>query len=95
MFMDADSILGKFEDNALAIDKFTPLFDNLLVQLAEQETSTSTGIALAGLEEEEANSGAVVAVGSGVYAANGDLLPPSVSPGDSVMYSRYAGGLTD
>ena len=69
---------------------FRPLGDLLLVELAEQETETSTGIALAGLEEEESNSGAVLAVGAGRYAASGELLPPEVAPGDSVMYTRCA-----
>lgn len=91
IFCDADSLLGVFDDTSLSVASFKPLGDLVMVVSAEQETETSTGIALAGLEEEEGNSGEVVAVGPGRYAANGDLLAPSVAPGDSVMYARRSG----
>jgi len=91
IFCDADSLLGSFDGEKVEVSAFKPLSDLLMVQLAEQETATSTGIALAGLEEEDSNSGVVVAVGPGRYAANGDLVPPTVKPGESVMYGRRRG----
>jgi len=91
VFCDADSLLGAFEGGSLALDGFKPLGDLVMVAMADMETETTSGIALAGLEEEEGNSGEVVAVGPGNYAANGELLAPSVAKGDSVMYLRHAG----
>ena len=91
IFCDADSLLGSFADNALAIGNFKPLKDLVMVQASEQETETTTGIALAGIEEEEGNSGTVLAVGPGRYALNGKLVEPTLKSGDSVMYVRRAG----
>ena len=91
VFMDADLLLGSFEGNAMTIPSFRPLGDLIMVQMAEQAEETTTGIALAGLEEEESNSGEVVAAGPGRVANNGKLVPVMVSPGDSVMYSQRAG----
>ena len=56
-----------------------------------REAETSTGIALAGLEEEEGNSGEVVATGPGRRLYNGDLVPCETKPGDSVMYTSRMG----
>ena len=91
IFCDADRLLGFFEGQSLDSATFKPLGDLVMVATADQETETSTGIALAGLDEEEGNSGAVVAVGPGKCADSGQLLPPSVAVGDSVMYVRRAG----
>jgi chaperonin GroES len=91
IFTDADGLLGSFEDGSLTIGAFKPLGDLVMVATADMETETSTGIALAGLEEEDGNSGEVVAVGPGRYALNGELVTPAIAKGDSVMYMRYRG----
>jgi len=91
IFCDADQLLGAFSDEQLTVASFEPLGDLLMVEGAYQETETSTGIALAGLDEEDGNSGEVVAVGPGRRLDNGELLPPSVTVGDSVMYASRAG----
>jgi chaperonin GroES len=91
VFCDADSLLGYFEGSSLTVDAFKPLGDLVMVAMADMETETSTGIALAGMEDEEGNSGEVVAVGPGKHAANGELLTPNVAKGDNVMYVRHAG----
>ena len=91
IFTDADTLLGYFEDQALAIKAFRPLGDLLMVAVADMEQETSTGIALAGLEEEEGNSGEVVATGPGRRLYNGDLVPCETKPGDSVMYTSRMG----
>ena len=91
IFCDADQLLGVFADQQQTVSAFEPIGDLILVEGAEQETETSTGIALAGLDDEEGNSGAVVAVGPGKRLDNGELAPPKVSIGESVMYVRRAG----
>ena len=91
IFCDADSLLGAFAGQSLAVETFKPLGDRLMVAVANQETETTTGIALAGLDEEESNSGEVVAVGDGRYAENGKLVAPEVASGNSVMYNSRAG----
>lgn len=91
IFCDADSLLGGFDGADISATSFKPLGDLLMLAMADMETETSTGIALAGMEEEEGNSGKVVAAGPGCRAANGELIAPSVAVGESVMYMRRMG----
>jgi chaperonin GroES len=91
MIVDADTVLGVFEDKSLTSDSFRPLGDRMLVEIAEAAQETTTGIALAGLEEEDGNLGAVVKVGNGTPQADGSVRAVSVSSGESVMYQKRAG----
>ena len=59
--------------------------------MAEAQTETATGIALAGVEEDDGNQGVVAAVGPGKARPDGTLATPTVAKGDSVVYKSYAG----
>ena len=82
VLLDADAVLGKFDGAEPLADLFQPALDKVLVKLAKAATETSSGIAIAGAEEEESNQGEVVAVG---------VKAPTLAVGDRVLYDKLAG----
>jgi len=90
IFIDANNLLGKFEDKAITLEKFSPIGDRVVVECAEAATETTTGIALALDDDDESFQGKVMAVGPGKYYA-GKLSPVGIKAGEHVMYQRYAG----
>lgn len=68
-----------------------PLEDRILVKPIEAETMTASGIYLPETAKERPIQGTVVAVGTGARLENGKRAAMSVSKGDTVVYSRYAG----
>lgn len=91
IFVNADTLLGYFEGRSATVAGFRPLRDRVLVAKEEVEEATASGIALAGAEEDDANSGEVVCCGPGRLDADAKLLAMSVTPHDHVMYDRYSG----
>lgn len=91
VLVDADSLLGSFENKQITADAFRPMGDNVLIAKAEAVSETTTGIALAGQDEEDGNQGEVVAVGAGAMLPSGERRPVCISPGESVMYKPYCG----
>ena len=67
-----------------------PLQDRVVIEVAEAETKTASGIILADTAKEKPMKGKVVAAGPGAYQ-NGVLVPMDVKAGDTVIYSKYAG----
>jgi len=68
-----------------------PLEDRVLVKPVEQATVTSSGLYLPESSKEKPIHGVVVAVGPGKRLENGARAQMSVSKGDTVVYSQYAG----
>ena len=68
-----------------------PLHDKILVERDEAETQTASGIYLPESSKEKPIHGTVVAVGPGKRLENGTRAQMSVSKGDTVVYSQYAG----
>ena len=66
--------------------KLTPLADKVIVQQAEAETKTASGIIIPDNAQEKPQKGNVVAVGKGTKEN-----PITVKVGDSVLYGKYAG----
>ena len=66
--------------------KLTPLADKVIVQQAEAETKTASGIIIPDTAQEKPQKGNVVAVGKGTKEN-----PITVKVGDSVLYEKYAG----
>ena len=66
--------------------KLTPLADKVIVQQAEAETKTASGIIIPDTAQEKPQKGNVVAVGKGTKEN-----PLTVKVGDSVLYGKYAG----
>jgi chaperonin GroES len=63
-----------------------PLSDRVLVQPAEAETTTKSGIIIPDTAKEKPMKGKVVAAGPGKKDE-----PTTVKVGDEVLYGKYAG----
>ena len=61
-----------------------PLGDRVVLKIEEKE-QTVGGFVLAGSAQEKTKTAQVVATGQGVRTLNGDLVAPSVKPGDRVL----------
>jgi len=66
--------------------KLTPLADKVIVQQAEAETKTASGIIIPDTAQEKPQKGNIVAVGNGTKEN-----PITVKVGDLVLYGKYAG----
>lgn len=63
-----------------------PLADRVLVESAEAEETTASGIIIPDTAKEKPQKGIVVAVGNGKKDE-----PLTVKAGDTVLYGKYAG----
>ena len=63
-----------------------PLADRVIIQQAEAETKTASGIIIPDTAKEKPQKGTVVAVGKGTKEN-----PITVSVGDTILYGKYAG----
>ena len=81
LLMPSTEVLGIFEGGNPVASAFKPLADNVLIELAEAATETSSGIALAGsLSEDDSPSGKAVAVGAGKVNADGEVRAAGPPP---------------
>ena len=72
--------------------KLKPLEDRIVVQPAEAEETTASGLVIPDTAKEKPVMGTVVAVGPGKFNENGDArVPVDVAVGDTVIYSKYGG----
>lgn len=65
---------------------FKPNEDRVLVEPAEAETKTASGIIIPDTAKEKPQKGTIIAVGEGSKDK-----PVTVKVGDSVLYGKYAG----
>lgn len=72
-------------------DKIKPLYDRVLLQRIEVDTKTPGGIIIPDAAKEKAQTGKVLAVGSGRVMQDGTVLPMQVRAGDVVYFGKYAG----
>ena len=72
-----------------------PLEDRVLVKPLEQASVTSSGLYLPESSKEKPIQGTVVSTGPGKILENGTRASMSVSKGDRVVYSKYAGTEVD
>jgi chaperonin GroES len=68
-----------------------PLQDRVLVKRVEKEDLSSGGIIIPDTAKEKPMEAQVVAVGNGKVLDNGETHGMSVSVGDTVLFSKYAG----
>ena len=64
----------------------TPLADRVIMQPAEAETTTASGIIIPDTAQEKPQKGTVIAVGNGTKDN-----PMTVKVGDKILYGKYAG----
>lgn len=67
-----------------------PLEDRVLVQIAEAETTTASGLVIPDSAKEKPQEGKVVAAGPGRFS-EGTRVPMDVKEGDTVVFSKYGG----
>ena len=67
-----------------------PLGDRLVVEVIEEDQTTSSGILLPDTAKEKPQRGKVLAVGKGRYE-DGKLIELDVEVGDEVIFSKYGG----
>ena len=67
-----------------------PLFDRVVIRNVEVETTTKSGIVLAGTAKEKPQMAEVLAVGPG-GKVDGKDVTMQVEVGQKVIYSKYAG----
>lgn len=72
-------------------EKFRPLGDRVLIQRIEDQEKTSGGIIIPDAAKERAQTGKVVAVGTGRTDTTGKVTPLQVHVGDVVFYGKYSG----
>ncbi len=70
---------------------FRPLHDRVLVKRLESETKTVSGIIIPDTAKEKPAEGQIVAVGSGVRAENGTVIPLELKVGDHVLFGKWSG----
>lgn len=67
-----------------------PLFDKIVVKMAEVEETTKSGIILTGAAKEKPQVAEVLAVGPGGLV-DGKEVKMEVKVGDKVIFNKYAG----
>jgi chaperonin GroES len=68
-----------------------PLHDRLIVKRVESQEMSKGGIYIPDTAKEKPIEGIVVAVGPGKTLDNGQVKGLTVSEGDKVLFSKYAG----
>jgi chaperonin GroES len=68
-----------------------PLGDRLIVEVLEEEESTSSGIVLPDTAKEKPQRGRVLAVGPGPRDEDGEYIKMDLGEGDEIIFSKYGG----
>src|SRR3954470_18591366 len=68
-----------------------PLGDRLIVEVLEEEETTSSGIVLPDTAKEKPQRGGVLAVGRGARDDDGKFVAMDLEEGDEVVFSKYGG----
>jgi len=68
-----------------------PLGDRLIVEVLEEEETTTSGIVLPDTAKEKPQRGRVLAVGPGNRDEDGNFVGMEVGEGDEVVFSKYGG----
>lgn len=71
--------------------KFQPLQDRILVKRTESEGHLKSGLVLPDSAKKKQETAIVVAVGPGKPDQNGQLTPPPVKIGETVLMDKYSG----
>ncbi|CAI9779872.1 unnamed protein product [Fraxinus pennsylvanica] len=89
LILKEDDIVGILDTDD--VKDMKPLNDRVLIKVAEAEEVTAGGLLLTEASKEKPSIGTVIAVGPGPLDEEGNRRPLSVIPGNSVLYSKYAG----
>ncbi|XP_054807320.1 LOW QUALITY PROTEIN: 20 kDa chaperonin, chloroplastic-like [Prosopis cineraria] len=89
LILKDDDIVGILETDD--INDLKPLNDRVLIKVADAEEKTAGGLLLTEATKEKPSIGTVIAVGPGPLDEEGNRKPLPVNPGNTVLYSKYAG----
>ncbi|KAL7194041.1 hypothetical protein ACSBR2_025650 [Camellia fascicularis] len=89
LILKEDDIVGILETDD--VKDMKPLNDRVLIKVAEAEEKTAGGLLLTEASKEKPSIGTVVAVGPGPLDEEGKRKALPISPGNTVLYSKYAG----
>ncbi|KAJ1701436.1 hypothetical protein LUZ63_001215 [Rhynchospora breviuscula] len=89
LILKEDDIIGVLETED--VKDLKPLSDRVLIKVAEVEDKTAGGLLLTEATKEKPSIGTVVAVGPGALDDKGKREPLNITPGSTVLYSKYAG----
>jgi chaperonin GroES len=73
------------------MSKLRPLHDRVIVKRLEEERVSAGGIVIPDSATEKPTRGKVLAAGTGLLLAGGQLRPMGVKEGDTVLFGKYAG----
>ena len=68
-----------------------PLGERVVIEVAESDVKTASGIVLPDTAKEKPQKGTGVAVGAGKLLDNGERAAMEVKVGDGVIFSKYSG----
>ena len=68
-----------------------PIGDKVIVEVLEAQEKTAGGIVLPDTAKEKPQEGKVIAVGDGKILPSGKTVPPTVKPGDRILFGKYLG----
>ncbi|KAL6971958.1 20 kDa chaperonin, chloroplastic [Sarracenia purpurea var. burkii] len=89
LILKEDDIVGILETDD--VEDMKPLNDRVLIKVAVAEEKTAGGLLLTEATKEKPSIGTVVAVGSGPLDEEGNRKPLPINPGNTLLYSKYAG----
>jgi len=70
---------------------FSPLHDRVLVRRVQSDEKTKGGLIIPDSAKEKPAEGEIVSVGEGARKDSGELIAPSVSAGDRVLFGKWSG----
>ena len=70
---------------------FKPLHDRVLVRRVQSEEKTKGGLIIPDNAKEKPAEGEIISVGEGARKDSGELIAPSVSAGDRVLFGKLSG----
>ncbi|BAT76903.1 20 kDa chaperonin, chloroplastic-like [Vigna umbellata] len=89
LILKDDDIIGILETDE--VKDLKPLNDRVLIKVADAEEKTAGGLLLTEATKDKPSIGTVIAVGPGPLDEEGNRKPLSIIPGNTVLYSKYAG----
>ena len=70
---------------------FKPLHDRVLVRRVQSDEKTKGGLIIPDSAKEKPAEGEVISTGEGARKDSGELIAPSVSAGDRVLFGKWSG----
>ncbi|KAF3324166.1 chaperonin [Carex littledalei] len=89
LIMNEDDIVGVLETED--VKDLKPLSDRVLIKVAQAEEKTAGGLLLTEASKEKPSIGTIIAVGPGLLDNDGNRKAVDITPGSTVLYSKYAG----